>query len=136
MVKASASNESNTAYDIADETANTTTESGNTGQASSLLYVDAEREGGVTCHGARWIEGDMDDPINGGVPYEHWWVSHITGARITEEHGVTELSPCDYFMWIFPISQLGEIVTFTNIRLARLGKTDSTSTEILKFLVF
>ena len=115
------------------ETTNTRTESENDGRVSPISRLGAEREEGVTCHGNRWIEADVNDPINGSVPHKHWWVSHITGSRITEGHGVNGLSPYDYFMWMFPISHLGEIVTYTNIRLARVGKTNTTSTEILKF---
>ena len=115
------------------ETTNDQTEIGNTQVVSAAPHEQAEREEGVTCHGLRWIEADVNDQINGGVPHKHWWVSHITGARITEGHGVNGLSPYDYFMWMFPISHLGEIVAYTNIRLARMGKTYTTSAEILKF---
>ena len=115
------------------ETINIRIESENAGRRSPISNLSAEREESVTCHGNRWNEADVNDPISGSIPHKHWWVSLITGARIMEGYEVNGLSPYDYFMWMFPISRLREIITYIKIRFAQIGKTNTASTEILKF---
>ena len=44
----------------------------NNGSVSPLPLVGARNEEGVPCHGARWIEADVNLPINDAVPQKFW----------------------------------------------------------------
>lgn len=87
----------------------------------------------VTVHGTDWIPEDIRVPINGAVPRKLWSVSNVTGQRISEGQGIGDMSPIDYFYWMFPMSHLGSIERMTNSELAKRGKPLTTISEILRY---
>ena len=56
---------------------------------------------------------------------------------IVEGNDLSDMSPYEYFLWMFPLHHLSLIVALTNINLAKKGKIVTTGGEILKmFRVF
>lgn len=87
----------------------------------------------VTSHGIDWSYKDIRVPLNGSVPRRMWSVSHVAGSRIAEDQGVTDMSPLDYFQWMFPMSHLRIIVRLTNAELSKLDKSPTSESEVLRF---
>lgn len=87
----------------------------------------------VTSHGTDWVPRDIRLPLNGSVPRKHWAVTNVTGMRISEDQGIRDMTPIDYFQWMFPMSHLGTIVILTNQELIARDKQPTTATEILRF---
>ncbi len=87
----------------------------------------------TTAHGAAWTAADIRLPLNGTVRRKHWSVSCVTGQQVSEGCGVADMSPYDYFLWMFPMSHLPAIVSLTNEQLARHAKPATNASEILRF---
>ncbi len=84
-------------------------------------------------HGTKWVEEEINHPLNGLVLPKARYVSHITGQRIGENQSSNGLRPYDYFTWMFPMHHLESIVTLTNSQLAMNTKQQTNGSEILKF---
>lgn len=87
----------------------------------------------VTSHGINWLPMDIRTPLNGPVRRRIWSVSSVTGYRISEGQGHADMSPLDYFYWMFPMSHLGDIVDMTSYQLEQVGKVSTNASEILRY---
>ena len=55
----------------------------------------------VWSHNMKWVEKQIRTPLNGMVPTRLSSVTNVHGMKITENSGVSSLSPYNYFLWMF-----------------------------------
>jgi len=85
-----------------------------------------------------WTAGAVNEPVGGPVPRQAWSVRTITGELIHEEGDL--LGPGlsrklhDYFMAMFPMTQLALIVRLTSDKLEARGMRPTTAGELLKLI--
>ncbi len=73
--------------------------------------------------------------VNGDVPQRLWSVRSSVGDVFTRscDVGGHKWSPLDYFLIMFPMTDIQEIVRLTNERLGEANKVMITAGEVLKF---
>ena len=71
--------------------------------------------------------------MNGNVPRVQWSVVGPDGDIVREGQDSSTRTPSDYFLMMFPMEHMGEIVDMTNENLLATGHNISTAGEILKF---
>ena len=87
-------------------------------------------------HNREWFEGDTELPTNGPFTYKTWkFTCQYTGQEFTPgcDPG-KETKAFDFFMTVFPASQLRLMVDETSTKLAASGQPKTTKGEILKWL--
>ena len=102
-----------------------------------LLATDNNEE--INVHGTIWTTEDnhtesVQSPINGAVIHRKWRQRLVTGA-ILEEGSDTSgyFSRLDYFLCMFPMKHLHQMVVRTNTVLHQRKKALTTDREVLKF---
>ena len=103
------------------------------GRTAAPHDVTASAANSATCHGLEWTQSDISVPLNGPAPRRQWSVLNVAGQCIADGQGVPHLSPFDFFMYMFPMSHLSQIVALTNLELQRRDKQLTTSGEILRY---
>jgi hypothetical protein len=88
-------------------------------------------------HGFDWFinEPVTNRPVNGNIPRKAWRVTNAMGDRfLFQSHPEKRYSRLDYFLLMFPPSELQLILRLTNSQLRSAGLTkETTKGEILKF---
>ena len=89
----------------------------------------------VTVHNRQWFEGDTELPTNGPFTRRTWKLTcQYSGRDLTPGCDLLrELKPFDFFMAVFPSSQLKLMVEETSANLAAKGHPQTTRGEVLKF---
>lgn len=87
----------------------------------------------VTTHGNNWLPQDVCTPLNGLVRRRIWSVSNVTGYRISEGQGHADMTPLDYFYWMFPMSHLGDIVEMMSYQLEQEQNIPTNASEVLRY---
>lgn len=88
----------------------------------------------VTSHDVDWTTKDIRLPLNVLVPRRHWSVFNPVGQRLSENKGIADLSPIDYFHWMFPMAYLQVMAFLTNEHLCRRNMPVTNELGILRFL--
>ena len=104
------------------------TSSTDTDNSSSLPTTEA--------HGCKWFKDDeaTKQDIGGRVPFREWSQKTTVGEEITAGCDVNcRRSRLDYFLLMFPPTQLQEMCRLTNFQLNKKEARETTIGEILKF---
>ena len=91
----------------------------------------------INIHGHTWVRDRQAllTPINGAVPQKTCSMKSTVGIKYTEKSDVGGLSSqLDYFMLMFPPSQLSAMLEMTNIELVKKNQRMLTLGELIKFL--
>ena len=106
-------------------------------QATSTSNTSSVRLPIATAHDRQWFEGDTELPTNGPFTRKTWKaVCQYTGKEFTPgcDQAAKQLTSLDFFMSVFPSSQLKLMVDATSQRLMAEGKPRTTKGEVLKWL--
>ena len=89
----------------------------------------------ATCHGREWMEGNTDLPTNGAFVRKTWkMICQYSGKEyIPGCDGNKDISAFDFFMTVFPKSQLNLMLEETNKKLVKEGQSKMTKGELLKW---
>ena len=82
--------------------------------------------------GLRWIFEEAYTYLNGPASSEWWEVRNPAGNPIYDGSNPKEMKPTDYFLWMFPMQHLAEIVFMTDMNLLERSFPGTTGQEILK----
>jgi hypothetical protein len=89
-------------------------------------------------HGITWLQITVLEPVGGAVPYRPWSMATATGETIIEGGNsgpaTSPRRPFDYFLAVFPHTQLFRMVCLTSKILSRNGKRSLCAGEMLKFI--
>ena len=87
-------------------------------------------------HGRTWVHDDLksNEDTNGPIPHLLWYVTDITGYRITQndQGGIEAMSKLEVFILVFPPNHLIKIIALTNMRLESKGHEDITKGDLVK----
>jgi len=92
------------------------------------------------CYGARGdlTAGAVNEPVGGPVPRQAWSIRTITGELIYEEGDLLgpgqSRKPYEYFMAMFPMTQLVLMVRLTSDKFETRGMRPTTAGDLLKFI--
>jgi Transposase IS4 len=90
----------------------------------------------AVAHDYEWFQDDEAtlQPMNGPVPFRGWGISTPAGDRIGEKGDVQlNYSRLDYFLFMFPPTQLTTTCSLTNEELLKHEKKATTKGELLRF---
>jgi hypothetical protein len=106
--------------------------------ATATVGATAEDEPTTVAHDLKWYEDDAKcrTDINGAVPIREWGVRTPVGDVIGERSDCAfKISRMDYFLLMFPPSQLTLMHRLMNEEICRIGgHKDVTKGELLKFI--
>jgi len=87
----------------------------------------------VICNDVEWIVSDVSMQMNGWRPNRSWRVIGPLDEIISEGHGPSDMTPYDYFQWMFPMGFLSTIVSYSNYELEKRNLKSTSLGEILKY---
>ena len=91
----------------------------------------------IRVHNTDWVHDHeaTQHALNGNVQQRLWSVRSSVGNVYTQscDVGGNQWSPLDYFLIMFPMTHMQEIVRMTNERLVEMSKCTTTVGEVLKF---
>ena len=85
----------------------------------------------ITVHGVDWVIEESDLPLDGSVARQQWRVKGLIGQHIIEGQDCSNISPHDYFIWMFPQFHLSSIVSWTSRNLVRKVLRETSASEVL-----
>ena len=126
-----ATNNNNTANPSPPANAVPPPEGTNTSNQSSVRVPVA------TAHNREWFDGEVELPTNGPFTRKTWKLTcQYTGKEFTPgcDSAARELTALEFFMAVFPSSQLNLMVEATSVQLVAEGGARTTKGEVLKWL--
>lgn len=109
---------------------------GTTTIATPLIANNSNNSPAYIAHETEWWVDDnsLMLPVRGNVPPRDWSIRTVLGNQLGPGTDVRrEMSRLDYFLLMFPPTELSLILQLTNERLIEKQKNTATKGEILKF---
>ena len=100
----------------------------------NTLPCDTESTGEpiFICNDVEWTVSDVSMQMKGWGPTRPWKVIGPLDETISEGHG-PDMTPYEYFQWVFPMGFLSTIVSYSHYELEKRNLKPTSLGEILKY---